>query len=371
MLKLFFLIFGIFFSSNVYAAAPDIRISDNDGHVLNINSDGTVPITGGGFTSPADEDLDMAGFMIEDNAGAGLDFDPDDDGTAEITFSTTGGITATSLATASGTGLIASVTGLEFDPDNDGSSEIIFSDSGLIGIGFNDQSELESGRQIQIAGDNQNNIFTIDTFSNTDGQRSVFAARKAAGTRLSKAAVASGDLVGFFQFLGWDGDSYVSSGGLTAQVEGAVSDGTVPIELYLQAGTTTNTTRMSINSDGAVGIGNIAPSQMFVVNPPTAETIAAAATITVDACGTIKRIQSTGNVTTNTTNTFTAPAAANSGCCMDVVNIDTVDTITLDNNANFFSAAAADVALGPGDSVRVCSSGTSGAWYQIGATGNN
>ena len=48
---------------------------------------------------------------------------------------------------------------------------------------------------------------------------------------------------------------------------------------------------------------------------------------------------------------------------MDVINIDTVDTITLDANANF--NAAADIAMTPCDVIRVCSDGTD--WYPIDA----
>lgn len=111
-------------------------------------------------------------------------------------------------------------------------------------------------------------------------------------------------------------------------------------------------------------------SSRLLVTMPAAETIAAAGTITADACGSIKRITSTAARTTSTTNTFTAPAAANVGCIMDVVNVST-DAITLDYNILFNSAAAADVVLGTSDTVRVGSTGAGGAWYQIGGTGNN
>ena len=55
---------------------------------------------------------------------------------------------------------------------------------------------------------------------------------------------------------------------------------------------------------------------------------------------------------------------------MDVINVG-ANAITLDNNTNFVSAGAGNVVLGAGDTVRVCSTGASGKWYQIGATGNN
>ena len=134
-------------------------------------------------------------------------------------------------------------------------------------------------------------------------------------------------------------------------------------------GSATAVERMRITAAGDVGIGNTAPAGRFVVSPPASEAIAGAATITANGCGTIKQISSTGNQTTSLTDTFTAPAAANTGCCMDVINIDTADTITLDQNAKFLSAGGADVALGPNDTARVCSNGTS--WFQVGATGNN
>ena len=145
------------------------------------------------------------------------------------------------------------------------------------------------------------------------------------------------------------------------------------------------TANMKLTSGGSLGVGAANPASklhmssgtltidgttpQIIVAPTAAEDIAAAATITANACGAIKRISATGAQTTNTTNTFTAPDGSNAGCCMDVINVDTADAITLDTNANFFSAGAADVVLGIRDTVRVCSDGT--VWTQVGATGNN
>lgn len=61
----------------------------------------------------------------------------------------------------------------------------------------------------------------------------------------------------------------------------------------------------------------------------------------------IKKIDATADRTTDTANTFTAPAAGNEGCCMTVVNVDDTNTITLDANPNFAAPAGADVGLGP------------------------
>ncbi len=113
---------------------------------------------------------------------------------------------------------------------------------------------------------------------------------------------------------------------------------------------------------GKVGIGTTSPTAVLTVAPPAAETIAAAATITANACGTIKQITAAASVTTGTANTFTAPAATQAGCCMIVHNVNASYTITLDANANFKTSGAADVAVGPYDSVTVCSTGT--YWFQ-------
>lgn len=119
--------------------------------------------------------------------------------------------------------------------------------------------------------------------------------------------------------------------------------------------------RIRIGGSGAVTAGPL------IAVPPATETIAGAAVITANGCGTIKPVQSTGSVTTNTTNTFTGSTVA--GCCMNVISVDAADTITLDANALFKTIGGADQALGPYDSVRVCSDGTT--WYQMGAVSAN
>jgi parallel beta-helix repeat protein len=91
-------------------------------------------------------------------------------------------------------------------------------------------------------------------------------------------------------------------------------------------------------------------------------------TISADACGSIKLLNSTGAASTNATNTFTTPALGNDGCFMLVCNEDAVDTITLKDNANFVTAAGADIALTPDDCVAVASTGVGGAvdaWRQV------
>jgi len=108
----------------------------------------------------------------------------------------------------------------------------------------------------------------------------------------------------------------------------------------------------------------------YVGQFPASEVIASGGVITANVCGGVKLVHTNGTaaVTTDTTNTMTAPTTAVAGCCLDIIN-DGTGAITLDNNALFFSASAGNVALGVGDTIRVCTDGA--AWYQVGGTGNN
>lgn len=135
----------------------------------------------------------------------------------------------------------------------------------------------------------------------------------------------------------------------------------------LGIGTTIPAATLDVNGNAQFGSGatksTFTATGQLIMQRTATQTIAAGNIITANACGGIKRIDAGGAVTTDTTNTFTAPAEANAGCCMDVINIDTVDTITLDANPNF--NAAADVAMTPCDVIRVCSDGTD--WFPIDA----
>ena len=103
---------------------------------------------------------------------------------------------------------------------------------------------------------------------------------------------------------------------------------------------------------------------------PSAETIAAGATITADACGGIKLVNAAaGGVTTDTTNTFTAPAAANDGCWFDMYN-QGPGNITLDENDNFRSKMTGNIVLASSETVRISRflMGGSRVWQDTGGT---
>lgn len=172
------------------------------------------------------------------------------------------------------------------------------------------------------------------------------------------AAMASGDRLGVFSFDGAEDNAHTTATGssISSFATGNWSSSSHPTDMRFStvpSGSITKVVRLTIGSDGNV-----------IVTPPATETIAGGAIITADACGTIKQIQSTGAQTTNTTNTFTNSTTA--GCCMDVINVDSADAITLDDNANFNTTG--DIILGIADTARVCSDGSK--WYLV-STSNN
>lgn len=165
----------------------------------------------------------------------------------------------------------------------------------------------------------------------------------------------------------------VLPGGAAAMVLGGASTTTITVstdggDIVLDGAvitmpateTVTAATSLTLSGGGKTtvwtAVGSIGPF-------PAAETITAGAVITANACGGVKMITAAGAVTTSTTNTFTAPAAANTGCVMTVCNVGATNSITLDNNANFKSLGAADIVLTAEDCTGVFSDGT--VWRSI------
>ena len=122
-----------------------------------------------------------------------------------------------------------------------------------------------------------------------------------------------------------------------------------------------NASSTSVVITGSTGILTV-KAQGSIVTAPAAQTIASGGTIAADACGGLKLITAAGAVTTSTTNTITAPAAANAGCVMVIVNSG-ANTITLDVNTNIKLQGGADVALLANSAITVVSDGT--FWRQV------
>ncbi len=270
-------------------------------------------------------------------------------------------------------------TRLEFNVQADGAGawmgdgasvpELVIKSTGNIGIGT-----ATPAHKLTVSGDFADDGILIENIRATDLDSGNLDFRRARGTSATPLVPTSGDELAHITFQGYaGGGTYTTAADIIATLDGTSSGGgDMPGLLTFRTradGAGSISTRMVIDNSGSVGIGVSTPPSKFVVAPPASAAVAGGGTITADACGTIKQITSTGNVTTNTTNTFTAPTASYAGCCMTVINVDTADTITLDANTLFKTIGGANQALGPSDAVEVCSNGTN--WYQIGAVSAN
>jgi hypothetical protein len=115
---------------------------------------------------------------------------------------------------------------------------------------------------------------------------------------------------------------------------------------------------------GGVSIG-IRNASGTTYTPSTAQTLAAGTAILANA--TVVRINSAGNVTLTSAPTI---ADGQDGQVVTILNIDTTDTITLQDQGTLANSnlrlSATGIALGPRDSIQLMYSADVGDWVQIG-----
>ena len=304
-------------------------LSPSGNNVFTGNNAFTAPTRGANGTSGSP----MYSFSSDSNTGM------NSDGNGVIQFINDGAISV-SFGTSEPTRILRSgsiTTDLSLESD-DGNTRILFGEDAFFRIGSQDRMYID-----------------------TDGRVGIGTTNPATGSRLQ---IQNGSFfVGPSSLTVLSNNVGVNDATPDASLEVVSDKGSGGYVLAISSQSDTLGGILSVLGSGDVGIGNTAPAARFIVSSPAVQTISAGNTIAADACGTIKKITASGAVTTDTTNTFTAPAAANDSCCMDVIHVGTANNITLDANANF--NAAADVVMTPCDVIRVCSDGTD--WFPIDA----
>jgi len=84
--------------------------------------------------------------------------------------------------------------------------------------------------------------------------------RRSTGSAAVPAAVTNGTPLGQILHRAYDGTTYVNTARYGAVVNGTVSSGSVPTDLYFSTGSTTLSERMRISSTGNVGISTTSPA---------------------------------------------------------------------------------------------------------------
>jgi len=131
-------------------------------------------------------------------------------------------------------------------------------------------SVLYSTDILNISAQNTAPGFNIISAGSSEFNRGVFKATRSRGTLASPTAAVNGDYI--FSLLGviYDGGAGRATAGVEMRADGTVSSGNAPQRIEFQTGlTTSRSTRMTIKSNGNVGINTTSPGTDLDVNGDT------------------------------------------------------------------------------------------------------
>jgi hypothetical protein len=113
----------------------------------------------------------------------------------------------------------------------------------------------------------------VATQYTSDAASASIILRKSRGTETATSSVTDGDYVGALSFRSYDGATYLRNAVVGARVNGTVTAGSVPTELFFSTSATDDsdtfangTVRLLINSVGDVGVGTVSPTQKLEVD---------------------------------------------------------------------------------------------------------
>ena len=223
----------------------------------------------------------------------------------------------------------------------------------LVGTSSSINNLLAGG--VQIAGTSSDAYLTLTRYSTSAGSASgIILGRSKSGTLGTNTAVASGDTLGAISFSGANGSSFGHAAQIVAAVDGAVSGGgasDMPGRLVFSTspdGSASPTERMRIASDGNVGIGTTSPataisasaqglsiahSNVAFLSLENTDTSGKNYTLytnqaghlifyDIDALSERMRINTSGLLMVNTTNTDMINATSGGGCVLSDGGID-------------------------------------------------
>jgi hypothetical protein len=139
------------------------------------------------------------------------------------------------------------------------SSESNMVSSELYTAGADDSMLVANGSTVQ----------NLIASSNTSTAISLIKLTKSRGTIDSPTTIVDGDYVGGIYGHGYDGSAIRACAGIRMVANGTINTSQIPMDLSFHAGTTTVTERMRILSDGKVGIGTSAPTELLDINTNT------------------------------------------------------------------------------------------------------
>jgi hypothetical protein len=161
----------------------------------------------------------------------------------EVTDNTNAALRVTQLGT--GNALLVE------DSANPDATPFVITASGAVGVGRQPTSTFDIARDSAAQ-------LNVATYNDTLTTSPFVIQTRGRGTIASPTSVASGDLLGYLMFRGYDGASNIESSFIRAEVDGTPGTSDMPGRLLFSTtadGASTPTERMRIDSAGNVGIG--------------------------------------------------------------------------------------------------------------------
>jgi hypothetical protein len=151
-----------------------------------------------------------------------------------------------------------------------GNVRMLIQRDGNVGIGTTSPS---SKLEIAETSTSFNRGLTISQYS-TDAAGGLLQFKKSRGTQASPTTVADGDYILTSQSQVYDGTNYLATAGFGFRVSGTVATGSIPTDIFFNAGSANDTNMYNnadlfIKSSGNVGIGTTSPGAKLDVNGNT------------------------------------------------------------------------------------------------------
>jgi hypothetical protein len=217
----------------------------------------------------------------------------------------------------------------DFRIESDLMENLFFIDASANRIGINTNTPFS---ELNIVTETQNNEIVLDAYG---GLKNVFGGRSAGGTYALPTPTLTGDILAEFSGLGYGDTAFAPSttGGMRVVASEDFADNVYGTDLIFRttgSGTPTLATRMTIDADGNVGVGDATPAGLLTVGNGDLFQVSSTGAITTTSDLTVNGNTSLGNNLNADTLTITSAiqnVAGSNVLVFEGATSDTIETI--------------------------------------------